>query len=93
QVDGGASQNNFLMQFQADVLGTDVRRPLNTETTALGAAMLAGLATGFFESRESLKKTFEMDKEFFSTIGQEKRAKLMHGWHKAVERSLGWEEK
>ena len=93
QVDGGASQNNFLMQFQADVLGTDVRRPLNTETTALGAAMLAGLATGFFESRESLKKTFEMDKEFYSTIGQEKRVKLMHGWHKAVERSLGWEEK
>ncbi|NLC05095.1 MAG: glycerol kinase GlpK [Erysipelothrix sp.] len=93
QVDGGASQNNFLMQFQADVLGTDVRRPVNTETTALGAAMLAGLATGFFESRESLKKTFEMDKEFYPSIAGEKRAELMKGWHKAVERSLGWEEK
>lgn len=93
QVDGGASQNNFLMQFQADVLGTDVRRPVNTETTALGAAMLAGLATGFFESRESLKKTFEMDKEFYPSISGEKRAELMNGWHKAVERSLGWEEK
>ena len=93
QVDGGASQNNFLMQFQADVLGTDVRRPVNTETTALGAAMLAGLATGFFESRESLKKTFEMDKEFYPSIAGEKRAELMNGWHKAVERSLGWEEK
>lgn len=92
QVDGGASQNNFLMQFQADVLGTDVRRPVNTETTALGAAMLAGLATGFFESRESLKKTFEMDKEFFPAIGGEQRTKLMNQWHKAVERSLGWDK-
>lgn len=91
QVDGGASMNNFLMQFQADVLNTDVRRPKNTETTALGAAMLAGLATGFFESKEQLAVTFEMDKEFKPKMTEEHRTELMRKWHKAIERTLDWE--
>ncbi|NLW29487.1 MAG: glycerol kinase GlpK [Erysipelothrix sp.] len=90
QVDGGASKNNFLMQFQADVLNTVVRRPKNTETTALGAAMLAGLATGFFPNRDELAKTFEMDKEFTPQMSEEERTHLMKNWHKAVKRTLGW---
>ena len=92
QVDGGASQNNFLMQFQADILDTVVRRPKNTETTALGAAMLAGLATGFFESKEELAKTFEMDAEFTPEMDEKERKRYMRQWHKAVKRSLEWEK-
>lgn len=93
QVDGGASRNNFLMQFQSDILNTIVRRPKNTETTALGAAMLAGLATGFFESKEELAKTFEMDAEFTPAMEADERERLLRNWHKAVKRSLDWEEK
>lgn len=92
QVDGGASKNNFLMQFQADILNTVVRRPKNTETTALGAAMLAGLATGFFESQESLAKTFEMDKEFTPTMEASQREHYLKQWHKAVKRTLQWDK-
>ena len=92
QVDGGASMNNFLMQFQSDVLDTIVRRPKNTETTALGAAMLAGLATGFFASKEELAETFEMDKEFTPNMEAAQRDRLMRNWHKAVKRSLDWEK-
>ncbi|NLC34589.1 MAG: glycerol kinase GlpK [Erysipelothrix sp.] len=92
QVDGGASMNNFLMQFQADVLNTKVRRPENTESTALGAAMLAGLATGFFESKAELAKTFVMDKEFAPVMETEERDHLLGKWTKAVERSLDWED-
>lgn len=92
QVDGGASKNNFLMQFQADILNTVVRRPKNTETTALGAAMLAGLATGFFESQESLAKTFEMDKEFTPTMEASQREYYLKQWHKAVKRTLQWDK-
>ncbi|HHX52516.1 MAG TPA: glycerol kinase GlpK [Erysipelothrix sp.] len=92
QVDGGASMNNFLMQFQSDVLDTIVRRPKNTETTALGAAMLAGLATGFFASKEELAETFEMDKEFTPNMEAAQRDRLMRNWHKAVKRSLEWEK-
>ena len=91
QVDGGASMNNFLMQFQSDILNTVVRRPKNTETTALGAAMLAGLATGFFPSKDELAETFEMDKEFKPEMDAERRDHLMRNWHKAVKRSLDWE--
>ncbi|NLC05368.1 MAG: glycerol kinase, partial [Erysipelothrix sp.] len=92
QVDGGASMNNFLMQFQADVLNTIVRRPKNTETTALGAAMLAGLATGFFASKEELADTFVMDREFTPNMSDETREEQMKKWQKAVERSLKWED-
>lgn len=90
QVDGGASRNNFLMQFQADILNTKVRRPKNTETTALGAAMLAGLATGFFTSLDDLAQTFEMDREFTPEMGEEERTHLLKNWHKAVKRALQW---
>ena len=92
QVDGGASKNNFLMQFQSDILDTPVRRPKNTESTALGAAMLAGLATGFFESKEELAKTFEMDKEFGPNMKAEDRERFTKKWQKAVSRSLDWED-
>ena len=92
QVDGGASMNNFLMQFQADLLNTTVRRPKNAETTALGAAMLAGLATGFFSNKEELSKTFDMDAEFVPNMEEEQRTELLKQWHKAVSRTLDWEE-
>ncbi len=91
RVDGGASNNNFLMQFQADILGTNVERPEVVETTALGAAMLAGLAVGFW-TKGDLQKTWQLDKRFASQMEEERRATLYKGWQKAVKRSMDWEE-
>ena len=91
RVDGGASNNNFLMQFQADILGTNVERPEVVETTALGAAMLAGLAVGFW-TKGDLQKTWQLDKRFSSEMEAERRTKLYSGWQKAVKRSMDWEE-
>lgn len=93
KVDGGATVNNFLMQFQADLLGTNVDRPKVTETTALGAAYLAGLAVGFWDSKDEIAKNWAIEKQFCSTIGEEKRGQLYKGWKKAVGRSMDWEEK
>ena len=91
-VDGGASRDAFLMQFQADILDKKVQRPIVKETTALGAAYLAGLATGLWNSREELKTGDWCDKIFTPDMTEEKREKLVKGWHKAVGRSLDWAE-
>ena len=90
KVDGGASANDFLMQFQSDILNTNINRPKVVETTALGAAYLAGLAVGFYTSKEDIKNSWIMDKEFTSTMDDTKRNKLYRGWTKAVKRSLDW---
>ena len=92
KVDGGATVNNLLMQFQADILGTAVERPDITETTAMGAAYLAGLATGFWPSREELKKQWRIDRRFEPAMDAPLREKLCRGWNKAVQRSLDWDD-
>ncbi|MBF0408649.1 MAG: glycerol kinase GlpK [Candidatus Riflebacteria bacterium] len=93
KVDGGATANNFLLQFQSDILGSSVVRPKVTETTALGAAYLAGLAVGFWKSKEDIKINWAVDKNFTPTIAETHREALYKGWKKAVERSRGWIEK
>lgn len=84
KVDGGAVKNDLLMQFQSDILGTPVERPMISETTALGAAYLAGLAVGFFESRDELGDNYLVDKTFMPQIDKEKREELLKGWKRAV---------
>jgi glycerol kinase len=91
-VDGGACANNFLMQFQADILGIDVIRPKVIETTALGAAYLAGLAVGFYKDTNDVLQNVAVDKTFKPTMDAGKRAALVAGWKEAVKRSLGWEK-
>ena len=93
RVDGGASANNFLMQFQADMLNTQVHRPKTLETTALGAAYLAGLAVGYWKDLEEISEEFAIDKEFLPEMPEEKRAKNYKYWKKAVERSMDWVDK
>jgi len=88
KVDGGASRNNLLMQFQADVLGTTVIRPTVTETTALGAAYLAGLAVGFWSSLEEVKKQWKAERSFSPVMPDDKVASLKAGWNEAVGRTL-----
>ena len=90
--DGGASQNNFLMQFQSDILGKPVCRPMILETTALGATYLAGLAVGVWRSEEELAAMAAMGRRFEPEMAVEKRESLLRGWHKAVDRSLSWAE-
>lgn len=92
KVDGGAVANDFLMQFQADIMGTKVVRPSLIETTALGAAFLAGLAVGFWSSTEELQDKFSIDREFEPELGVEERQKLYAGWQRAVTRAQHWEE-
>tara|TARA_B110000037_G_C17128072_1_gene509380 strand:- start:10678 stop:12165 length:1488 start_codon:yes stop_codon:yes gene_type:complete len=89
KVDGGASTNNLLMQFQADILNTPVERPKVIETTALGAAYLAGLAVGFYR-KEELKDNGSLDKQFTPKMEQSLREKKYKAWTKAVERCMGW---
>ncbi|GIM45608.1 glycerol kinase [Collibacillus ludicampi] len=91
RVDGGAVTNNLLMQFQADILGVPVERPAVTETTALGAAYLAGLAVGFW-SKEEIANNFRLQAVFQPNMDEETRAKLYKGWKKAVKRTLNWEK-
>lgn len=91
RVDGGASVNSLLMQFQADILGVPVVRPKITETTALGAAYLAGLATGFWEDTDKIAKHWSIDQTFEPEMDREKIEEHYAGWHKAVERAKGWE--
>lgn len=83
-VDGGASSNDFLMQFQADMLNIEINRPTLKETTALGAALLAGLATGFFESREQLKTTYQVSRVWKANMNETVREANYNGWHRAV---------
>jgi glycerol kinase len=89
RVDGGAARNDLLMQFQADVMGVPVVRPQVTETTALGAAMLAGLATGMW-SADELSTLWRAERRFEPMMSSDRRASLMDGWRRAVERSLAW---
>lgn len=88
KVDGGASSNDFLMQFQADILGARVYRPQCIETTALGAAYLAGLACGYYESRDEVKENWQLGKQFLPEMREEKRDDLLKGWKKAVRCAL-----
>ena len=90
RVDGGAVVNNDLMQFQADLLGKTVARPRVTETTALGAAYLAGLATGFWKSRRDITERWALDREFRPAMTPRIRTARVSGWRKAVERSRSW---
>jgi glycerol kinase len=92
RVDGGAVSNNFLMQFQADILGIPVVRPQNTETTAAGAAYLAGLAVDYWSSVEELSQMWARDKVFEPRMIQEERERLISGWRRAVERASKWVE-
>jgi len=92
RVDGGAAMNDFLMNFQADILGVEVERPVVNETTALGAAYLAGLAVGYWDNMDELVAKWDRDKLFVPKMAQEKREKLYSGWKKAVERARDWAE-
>ena len=92
KVDGGASVNNQLMQFQADLLGVPVRRPVVAETTALGAAYLAGLAVGYWNDTGDVARNWALGSEFKPRIGVEQRETLCRRWQEAVRRSLDWEE-
>ena len=90
RVDGGASANNFLLQFQSDILNIPLLRPACVETTAWGAATLAGLATGVFADREELKREWRADREFSPLMEEEARERLLGGWRRAVQRNLRW---
>ncbi|KUO70970.1 MAG: glycerol kinase [Clostridia bacterium BRH_c25] len=91
KVDGGAVANNFLMQFQADILGVPVQRPVVTETTALGAAYLAGLAVGYWADKDEIAETWKVDRLFAPAMDNEEKQKKYAGWKKAVSRALQWE--
>lgn len=90
RVDGGASRNDGLLQFQADLLGVPVERPLVTETTAAGAAFLAGLAVGVWSGLDEVQATWRLDRRFEPMMGVRERDRLVAGWRRAVERSLRW---
>nr|WP_312288894.1 glycerol kinase GlpK [Clostridium chromiireducens] len=92
KVDGGASRNNLLMQFQADITGAEVVRPIITETTALGAAYLAGLAVGFWKSKEEIAEKWAVSQAYTPNLSEDKKEKLYRGWKKAVKRAEAWEE-
>jgi len=91
-VDGGAAANNLLLQFQADVLGVAVRRPVVAETTALGAAYLAGLAVGYWKDTDDVVRNWALDREFTPAMAPAVRDALYDRWQKAVARSRDWEE-
>ena len=90
KVDGGASANNFLMQFQADVLDTKVERPECVETTALGAAYLAGLAVGYWKDMDDVKENWKLERTFEPNMADDMRTSNIDGWHEAVKRSAAW---
>jgi glycerol kinase len=92
RVDGGASVNNQLLQFQSDLLNVTVRRPVVAETTALGAAYLAGLAVGYWTDLDDVSGNWALDREFSPQMDADRRERLTRGWTRAVERSLGWVE-
>ena len=92
KVDGGASANNFLMQFQADILGCRVERPVCIETTSLGASYLAGLATGYWRNKEDVLTNWQVDRVFEPHMEKNQREKLLRGWKKAVSRVRDWAE-
>ncbi len=90
KVDGGACANNYLMQTQSDIINAPVKRPSCVETTAMGAAYLAGLAVGYWKDKDEVRKNWAIDRTFEPQIGEEKRAEMVNGWDKAVKRSYGW---
>ena len=90
KADGGASDNNYLMQTQADIINAPVNRPQCVETTAMGAAYLAGLAVGYWASKEEVVKNWAIDRTFTPEISEEKRGEMVAGWNKAVKCSYGW---
>lgn len=90
KVDGGASANDFLMQFMADIMKTEVRRPSCIETTALGAAYLAGLAVGFYKDKKEIKENWQLGSVFIPKMREEVRNQLIKGWKKAVQSALDW---
>jgi glycerol kinase len=92
KVDGGASVNNLLMQFQADLLNVEVRRPVIAETTALGAAYLAGLAVGVWHDLPDLASHWSLDRDFVPQMSDETRQALVRRWSEAVKRSRDWQE-
>ena len=92
RVDGGASVSNIMLQIQADMSGAKVNRPKLVETTALGAAYMAGLAVGFWKNLEEIETDREVDRIFIPNVNTEKREKILKGWHKAVKCSMNWEE-
>jgi glycerol kinase len=91
RVDGGASRNDLLMQFQANMLNVPVVRPLITETTALGAAYLAGLAVSFWQSVEEIGGFWQVDRRFEPAMSEDERMHRLSTWRRAVERALAWE--
>ena len=90
KVDGGASANDFLMQTQSDIINAPVNRPQCVETTAMGAAYLAGLAVGYWTSKEDVVKNWAIDQTFEPQISDEEREKRIKGWNKAVKYAYGW---
>ena len=92
RVDGGASASNLLMQIQSDLFGFKIIRPQTLETTALGAAYLAGLAVGFWESIDEIQSQWIIEKEFQPALEKDQVNKMINSWHKAVERSQAWTE-
>ena len=92
KVDGGASANNYLMQTQSDIIDAPVQRPKCVETTAMGAAYLAGLAVGYWKDREDVRKNWAIERTFAPEISDEQREKRLRGWNKAVKCALGWAE-
>ena len=90
RVDGGATANDLLMQFQSDMMNTKVLRPVVTETTALGAAYLAGLAVGYWNSIEDIQQQWKIDKSFESNMGEEERERLTNEWHRAVQGAINY---
>ena len=91
-MDGGASANDFLMQFQADIVNTQVRRPACIETTALGAAYLAGLAVGYWKNRDEIRENWQIGAAFAPQMEETQRRQLLKGWHRAVKCALAWAE-
>ena len=91
-MDGGAVGNDLLMQFQADILGVPVQRPVVAETTALGAAYLAGLAVGFWRDQAELAGHWALDREFSPAMPAAQRDRLYAGWKKAISRAREWED-
>jgi glycerol kinase len=87
RVDGGAAANDLLLGFQADILDVPVERPTVAETTALGAAYLAGLAIGYWQDQAEIEANWQLDRRFEPSMAADRRERLLHGWHRAVERT------
>ena len=90
KVDGGASANDFLMQTQADIINAPVNRPQCVETTAMGAAYLAGLAVGYWQNKEDVIRNWKIERTFTPSICEDDRQKKIKGWNKAVKYAYGW---